>query len=210
MTISLLDWAGLYEAHKDKAVCLDIETDGICGRITVVGFSRCGEGEIDYTGLVLDRDLGLETVATALRGAGLLITFNGVKHDLPRLRAAFPELNLASIPVLDLYLIAKRLGLKARLTTLEAMFGISRPDPRTARHHIATRLWRRWVKFRDPGALDLLVAYNRQDTINLYPLAEALMGLVRRGQVSSFKSRLSRHPRRARAHFAGQSQGRWH
>jgi len=168
------NWTELYRSNKDDATSLDIETQGVLGPITIVGLSRVQDGSINYTGLIAHKTLTLENCAKALRGCGLLITYNGLRHDIPRLRAEFPELLLDRLPVLDLYHVAKSLGMKANLQTLETTFGIQRPDPRTQKRRIATKLWRRYQTTRNPETLNLLIAYNRQDTINLHPLAHAL------------------------------------
>ena len=52
---------------------------------------------------------------------------------------------------------------------------IERPGEALIRKGSAIQLWQRYEQLHDQWALDMLLAYNRQDTINLYPLAEAMM-----------------------------------
>ncbi len=42
----------------------------------------------------------------------------------------------------------------------------------------AVLLWRRWLR-GDSRALELLLQYNREDTVNLLPLAERIYKLLR-------------------------------
>ena len=55
--------------------------------------------------------------------------------------------------------------------------GIDRLDGNLKRGH-TIRLWQQYEQRRDDDALNVLLAYNKQDTVNLYPLAEKLMGFV--------------------------------
>ena len=79
--------------------------------------------------------------------------------------------------VLDLYILSKKLGMNTGLKTLEATFGIERLDGEVKKGS-AIRLWQRYETHRDQRALDLLLVYNKQDTVNLYPLAERLMSFI--------------------------------
>ncbi|MFH1787322.1 MAG: hypothetical protein ABH811_00825 [archaeon] len=48
----LLYWDTLYHKFKNKSLCLDIETDGIKGPITVIGLYTPKEGIIECLQLV--------------------------------------------------------------------------------------------------------------------------------------------------------------
>lgn len=125
--------------------------------------------------LIRGQNLTRENMLWALQGCKLFITYNGIKFDLKRIREDFPGIIPYDIPVLDLYRFAKRCGIKTDLKTLENTFGIDRMEQFSKRKGIAVNLWRRYQN-GDQEALRKLLEYNRQDTINLYPLAEELTG----------------------------------
>jgi len=170
-------WRELYEIHKQTALCLDIEVSRFNGPISVVGLYQPKDGLIECRQLVKGRDLTRENLVQAFAGCTMLITFNGRKFDIPRIKREFPGV-VPNVPIIDLYLFARRLGMKTNLKVLENTFGIDRLDPRTKKRGIAVKLWKRYITYNDHSALDFLCEYNKQDTINLYPLAEELMNLV--------------------------------
>jgi len=173
MVLPLQHWRELYERHKKTALCLDIEVSRFNGPISVVGLYQPKDGLIECQQLVKGRGLTRENLSKAFAGCTMLITFNGRKFDIPRIKREFPGI-IPNVPILDLYLLARRLGLQANLKVLENTFGIDRLDPRTKRKGIAVKLWKRYITYGDERALALLLEYNKQDTVNLYPLAEEL------------------------------------
>lgn len=180
MEYSIGYWIGQYEKNKHAALCLDIETDGIHGPITVVGLYQPKDGPIEHSFLVNGRDLTIENLKRALIGCRMLITFNGIRSDIPKLRSSYPSVLPDNIAIIDLYYWSLKLGIGTSLKVLEGMFDIFRIDEYTKRRHIATKLWRRWRDKGDRWALAKLIEYNRQDTINLYPLATSLSEYSRR------------------------------
>lgn len=179
MIHKFLYWCGLYEKLKHRALCLDVETTGINGQICVIGLYRSRDWPMEHESYVLGRNLSEPALQTAFHGCAMLITFNGRFFDVPRLRREFSTAIPPKMPIIDLYLFAKELNMKADLKVLEAIFRIERADSRLQRRGIAVKLWRRYESYGDLTALDRLLAYNREDTINLYPLAEELVSLAR-------------------------------
>ena len=177
MVLPLHYWRELYERHKPTALCLDIEVSRYNGPISVLGLYQPKDGLIECQQFVKGKDLTRENLVQAFTGCTMLITFNGRKFDVPRIKREFPGV-IPNIPIIDLYLFARRLGMKTNLKVLENTFGIDRLDPRTKRRGIAVRLWKRYITYGDEKALALLLEYNKQDTVNLYPLAEELMELA--------------------------------
>jgi uncharacterized protein len=174
----LLYWCKLYAQLINAALCVDIETTHFNGPISVMGVFKPEEGPVESLSFVRGRDLSLENLRQVFAGVRLLITFNGVSFDIPRIRQEFPGVLPDSIPVLDLYRLAWRLGLNTNLKVLENTFGISRLEEEQSQRFNAVRLWKRYAALKDEEALRKLVAYNRQDTINLYPLANYLVGMA--------------------------------
>ncbi|MBM4286091.1 MAG: exonuclease [Deltaproteobacteria bacterium] len=158
----------LFHHFRARAAYLDIETSGAVWphpEVTVVGLSD---------GAVLRqfvRGFNLEDFPQALEGVDLLVTFNGVQFDAPVLLANFPGLRLPPVH-LDLRFILARLGYKGGLKKIEPLFGIRRPGQVAGLNgYDAVLLWERHRR-GDRTALELLLAYNREDVINLEVLME--------------------------------------
>ena len=80
--------------------------------------------------------------------------------------------------IFDVYLLARELGYGASLKTVENTLMIERPYELQDKRKIAIKLWNRFKRFNDLAALKTLIEYNRQDTINLYPIAEHLVRIA--------------------------------
>ena len=161
----------LYGWLRDRAVYLDIETaGGPFGDVTVVGLYAEGR----MTSLVRGDSLTQDRLRAELSRYDLLITFFGSAFDLPYLKASYPRLTFDQ-PHIDLCFLARRLGLRGGLKQIEPLAGIERSGPlRGLDGWDAVRLWNRWRCGHDEAALELLLAYNAADAMNLQPLAEFL------------------------------------
>lgn len=161
----------LYEWLRARSVFLDIETaGGPYGEVTVVGLF--GNGRM--LSLVRGDTLTEARLCEEVSQYDLIVTFFGSGFDLPYLHAMFPRFRIDQ-PHLDLCFAAKQLGLRGGLKHIERMLGIERAG---ALHGMdgwdAVRMWTRWRHSRDPEALELLLAYNEADCVNLQPLADLL------------------------------------
>lgn len=163
----------LFERFKDEALCLDIETNGLTpaqgGYVTMVGLY---DGK-NYRCLVRGEDLNAQALSEAISGYKLLITFFGSAFDLPFLKESFSGIDFR-IPHFDLCFGARKLGFGGGLKKLEPLFGIERcPETQGMDGYDAVLLWRH---FRQGSreALELLKLYNREDTVNLMKIAEAI------------------------------------
>jgi uncharacterized protein YprB with RNaseH-like and TPR domain len=162
----------LYPHLRAKTAFLDIETDGLHSRarVTVLGVALGNT----FSTLIRGRNLNSETVSRTLKGAKAIATFNGTTFDLPILRREFPGV-LPHVPHLDLRFLGQRVGLKGGLKLLECELGIGRdPEVQMLAGHDAVRLWRVWHRKGHKRALELLVDYNREDVLNMRPLAEEI------------------------------------
>jgi uncharacterized protein len=175
--MALQYWANLYRANLDSAYCVDIETEGFNKPISVIGFYKPQDGIAEVNQFVRGQNLDSESIRNFLIGCRLLITFNGRKFDIPRIESEFPG-SVPKVPIIDLYLFARELNLNTNLKVLEKTFMIDRTDQKTERRRIAVKLWWRYKTYNDQKALATLLEYNKQDTINLYPLAEKLISMV--------------------------------
>jgi len=177
----------LYQAFRNNAVALDIETDGNPanhgGSVTIVGLY---DG-FDYLPLVRGQNLTSERLAQELAQYNYIITFFGSVFDLPFLRET---LNLTiQIPHFDLCFTGKKTGLKGGLQIVEETLGIYRDESVKGFDGFdAVRLWNSAQK-GNSEALELLLAYNRCDTANLFPLADIIFErLVAQTGITSFIS----------------------
>lgn len=155
---------------------LDVELDG-SGRYaepTLVGIYRQGV----YTGLVRGSSLARASLSAALDGIDVLVTYNGRRHDMHFLRRLLPEKPWQP-RVIDLRYTAARAGFSGGLKQLEKSLGVARDRyVELAATGQATRLWRLWRRTGSRRALELLKAYNREDTRNLAPIALRLCEIL--------------------------------
>ena len=167
----------LYPDLKSGARFVDIETVGLAPEdaITLVGIAD----ECSTTVLVRRRDLTLRRLAEAFEGASVLVTFNGVAFDLPRLRRAFPGLACWDLPHLDLALLGRQVGLSGGLKAIERTLGLRRPQALDGVDGAeAVRLWNAHCR-GDRSALPRLMRYCRADAETLVELADLIYGRLR-------------------------------
>lgn len=170
----LQDWIDLFLKHKNRAVYLDIETTHFDGDVATVALYRCSEFGEQQRCLVRDKDLNLTTLCAELDETELLVTFNGLRFDIPRINTEWPGAISKDLRVLDLYQFACELGVGTKLKILERTFGIQRSGherPTRSTHEM-------WDEYKNEGnlnALEHLMAYNLADARNLLQLAETLV-----------------------------------
>lgn len=159
----------MWDLLASEALCFDIETDGnpsSSGMVTVAGFYSCGE----YRAYIDGHGLNGSALREEFSGARLLVSYFGGGFDLPYLRACYTGLE-REIPHFDLCPAGHRVGLKGGLKSVEKQLGIHRPsEVEGMSGYEAVLLWRAH-KAGDTRALETLVGYNREDTVNLHTLA---------------------------------------
>jgi uncharacterized protein YprB with RNaseH-like and TPR domain len=160
----------LYESFREQACFFDIETTGLDHRTSVVTTVTLHQDGEMHT-LVRGDDLTDENLRAAFEDAGLLVTFNGARFDIPFLESSF-DLSL-DYPHIDLMPTARKAGLSGGLSEVERELGISRELPDVDGRE-AVRLWHEHERGVD-GALDRLVEYNREDTVNMVPVMESIV-----------------------------------
>lgn len=168
----------LFDVFQNEAVCLDIETNGLQaghgGYVTVVGLYN----GYDWKYFVREENLTAENLNRELSSYKCLITFYGTSFDVPFLFRALPGVRF-DIPHFDLCYAARRLGINAGLKKLEALFDIDRDDAvKGLNGYDAVKLWES-TKEGNSEAKELLLTYNREDTVNLLKLADILYHKLR-------------------------------
>ena len=160
----------LYETFHDQTCFFDIETTGLDRYRDVVTTVTLHQDGNTRT-LVRGDDLTDETLAAAFEDAGLLVTFNGASFDIPFLEASF-DIDLDR-PHLDLMPTCRKLGLSGGLSAVERDLGIERGLPDIDGRE-AVRLWHEHERGVD-GALERLIAYNREDAVNMETVLEEVV-----------------------------------
>jgi hypothetical protein len=163
----------LFEMFKNDAVCLDIETSGLQphsgGYVTVVGLYN---GD-DYKYFVHGRNLTTDILNKELSKYKCLITFYGAAFDIPFLQRTFRGIEFP-MPHFDLCFAAKRLKIQGGLKKIEHDFGIERDESvQGLDGYDAVKLWEQ-ARIGSSQALDRLIQYNREDTVNLMQIAPVL------------------------------------
>jgi hypothetical protein len=153
---------------RDSMVCLDIETDGgqSGDSVTMVGLYDGSE----FTCFV--KGDNLESFRDKISHYSVIVTFFGSGFDLPMLQKRFPGMQFDHIHI-DLCPALRSVGLRGGLKSIERQMGIARDESTQGLSgYDAVRLWRRYTQLHDEQALELLIRYNREDVVNLVPLAD--------------------------------------
>lgn len=165
-------WRAL-SAFGERIAFVDIETDNGYGSdsVTLIGLS---DG-FDFYHYVKGDNLA--KFARDCREFDTFVTFNGGPFDIPFLIRRFPDLKsiFASRLHVDLCPLLRRLGHTGGLKRIEEELKIRRiPETEGLSGYDAVRLWRiheRGGRGADE-ALRLLIAYNREDVVNMKTLLD--------------------------------------
>lgn len=157
-----------WDAYRDQTLYLDIETDGGSSgnAITVIGMA-------DSNGFFfLTKDEGLGAFPDILSRYAMVVTFWGSGFDLPMLNKAFPGLHRDQLH-LDLCYAFRGLGMRGGLKSIEKQLGLARSeetDGLTGRDAIT--LWNKFERQGNTKAKEILIAYNKEDVVNMETLAQ--------------------------------------
>jgi uncharacterized protein YprB with RNaseH-like and TPR domain len=178
-------------ADLTRVRVLDTETTGLAGGAGtlafLIGVAFWEGGVLRVEQLLLDRPGDerplLERLDGLLKGAGVLVTFNGRTFDVPLLRTRYLMNRMSSraleVPHLDLLPPARRLfgarSADCRLQTLEWQVLARRRDRADdlPGPEIPLR-YQSWLRTGDAGALRAVVEHNRRDVVS----TAALLGVV--------------------------------
>ncbi len=152
----------LFGQYHEQAAYLDIETTGLGyygDHITTMALYT--QGQVRY--YVYGQNL--EDFGRDIREDCLLITYNGKGFDLP-----FIERDLGislKNPHIDLRYVLGSLGYRGGLKGCEKQMGICRGDLEGVDGYFAVLLWEEYMRRGNQRALETLLAYNIEDTVNL-------------------------------------------
>lgn len=165
--LGLKDAWRAYPEFRDSCLYLDIETDGGTSgaSITTIGMF---DG-VEFRCLIKGQNL--QEFPEIASGYGMIVSFYGANFDLPMLEKRFPGHRFNQIH-LDLCPTLRQIGIAGGLKRIEKQLGISRGEDTDGMGGLdAIRLWRRYTTLGDDQALETLIAYNREDVVNLEYLA---------------------------------------
>jgi len=152
----------MFPEFRSSIAYVDIETTGLDrGRdeITTIALYDSRSIRVYIQGENLGR------FADDIQDYRILATYNGKSFDVPFMERYFgARLNHAQI---DLRYILKSLGFSGGLKRCERRLGMDRGDLSEVDGFLAVHLWDRYKRRGDVKALESLLAYNVQDTINL-------------------------------------------
>jgi uncharacterized protein YprB with RNaseH-like and TPR domain len=155
----------LFPDFRSDCAYLDIETTGLLGHghVTTVALY---DGQTVRTYV---RGVNLDAFAGDVAAYRVLVTYNGRSFDVPFLErdlgCRLPQAHI------DLRHVLHALGLKGGLKGCERQLGVRRPvGMEDVDGYVAVLLWHQHRRSGDPRALETLLAYNVQDTVNLETL----------------------------------------
>ena len=151
----------IFPQFRDSSVYLDIETTGLGeeAEITTIALYDGSEVSTYVNGQNLD-DFIID-----IQRFKVIVTYNGISFDIPFIERYFrTKLDHAHI---DLRYILARLGCRGGLKGCEKQMGINRGTLDGIDGSFAVILWREYERQNNQAALETLLAYNIEDTVNL-------------------------------------------
>jgi uncharacterized protein YprB with RNaseH-like and TPR domain len=154
---------------------LDIETTGLSRygcELTVVGIGLEKGRRVRVVQLIED-DLHEEGLLEAIDCVDEIYTYNGSRFDLPFIEAQLGVDLSQCFKHTDLMYDCWRHDLKGGLKVVEKMLGIER-KLKGVDGYVAVQLWWDYLNNGDQNSLQMLLAYNAEDVVNLRVLRQKL------------------------------------
>lgn len=155
----------IFPHYRERTAYLDIETTGLddFAEITTIALY---DGREVFTYI---NGRNLDDFVEDIQKYQVIISYNGKSFDIPFLERYFRiRLDHAQI---DLRYVLARLGFKGGLKGCEKQLGLNRGTLDGVDGYFAVLLWHQYIQNNDERALETLLAYNIEDTINLERLA---------------------------------------
>lgn len=163
-----------FDAFRDSCVYLDIETEGGTSPegVTMIGL---WDGR-EFNCLIKGENM--EKFRDIISRYSMIVTFFGTGFDIPVIERRFPGIGLDQIHI-DLCPLFKQMDVRGGLKKIEKQFGIQRsPETEGLNGYDAVQLWRKHLRGYS-GSLERLIAYNREDCVNMEPLALAAISRMK-------------------------------
>ncbi len=152
----------LFQEFRESTVYLDIETTGLERHYNDITTIALYDGATIQTYV---HGQNLNDFVDDIQKYNVIISYNGKSFDVPFIENYFGiQLNHAQI---DLRYVLSSLGYKGGLKSCERQLGMDRGDLSDVDGFFAVLLWNDYQKTGNQKALDTLLAYNVQDTVNL-------------------------------------------
>jgi len=152
----------LFPEFRESTVYLDIETTGLDRYFNEITTIALYDGKSISTYV---KGQNLDDFVEDIQKYKVIVTYNGKSFDVPFLEQYFNiRLDQAHI---DLRYVLASLGFKGGLKGCERQLDMDRGDLNEIDGFFAVLLWNEYQRTGDQKALDTLLAYNIQDTINL-------------------------------------------
>ena len=154
---------------------LDIETTGLSkyrADLTVIGLAL-EKGRKCWVIQLIEDSLSVRRLLETLHGVDEIYTYNGSRFDLPFIKAKLRVGLKDCFKHTDLMYDCWRNDLKGGLKAVEKQLGIHR-YLKDVDGHVAVKLWYEYVNNHNQQALQTLLAYNREDVVNLRTLRQKL------------------------------------
>ncbi len=166
----------MFPEFRNSTAYLDIETTGLetwGAEITTISLYD-GNSVSWYV-----KDRNLDDFIHDIQKYKVIVTYNGKSFDIPFIEGHFgTSLTQAHI---DLRYILASLGYRGGLKGCEKQLGIDRGDLDNVDGYFAVLLWYDFLQNRNQKALETLLAYNIEDTVNLETLMVLTYNMKLRG-----------------------------
>ncbi len=151
----------IFPHFRHRTVYLDIETTGLDDYAEVTTIALYDGREV----FTYVNGKNLEKFVTDILKYQVIVSYNGKSFDVPFLERYFRiKLDHAQV---DLRYVLARLGFKGGLKGCEKQLGLNRGNLDGVDGYFAVLLWHHYKQENDERALETLLAYNIEDTVNL-------------------------------------------
>lgn len=151
----------IFPHYRNRTAYLDIETTGLddFAELTTIALY---DGQEIFTYI---NGRNLDDFARDIQKYQVIVSYNGKSFDVPFLERHF-RIKLPQAQI-DLRYVLARLGFKGGLKGCEKQLGLDRGNLDGVDGYFAVLLWQQYQKNNDERALETLLAYNIEDTVNL-------------------------------------------
>lgn len=151
----------MFPHFRDRVGYIDIETTGLGPECEITTIALYDGNQVSTYVNGINLDDFVEDIADI----DVFISFNGLSFDIPVIEHFFRiQLDQAHI---DLRYVLSRIGFKGGLKKCEKQLGINRGSLDGVDGSFAVLLWREYERTGNEQALETLLAYNIEDSVNL-------------------------------------------